>query len=127
MSSRSRGGAFVATFLWIAAFIGARFWLESGGLEDGARIAVALLPLPFFAWMLWGIIRNIGTFDELERKIHLEALAVAFPLTILLIMTLGLLQLAVPPDPEDWSFRHIWPYPFGFYFTGLAWARKRYS
>jgi hypothetical protein len=26
-----------------------------------------------------------------------------------LIMTLGLLQIAVPLPPDDWSYRHIWP------------------
>ncbi|RIK73904.1 hypothetical protein DCC62_16355 [candidate division KSB1 bacterium] len=65
--------------------------------------------------------------DELERRIQLEALVIAFPLAILLIMTLGLLELAVPLSPENWSYRHIWPFLTMFYFIGLAIARKRYE
>jgi hypothetical protein len=34
---------------------------------------------------------------------------VAFPLSLLLVMTLGLLQIAVPLPPGDWSYRHLWP------------------
>lgn len=127
MTTPNRGGLLAATLLWIAAFIGARFWLKSGPLPDGLRLAIALLPLPFFAFVLWGVMRDIGRQDELERRIHLEALAVAFPLSILLLMTLGLLQLALPLNPDDWSYRHVWPFPFAFYFLGLARARRRYS
>jgi hypothetical protein len=64
--------------------------------------------------------------DELERRIQLEALAIAFPGALLLIMTLGLLQLAIPLSPADWSYRHIWPFLFLFYFLGLALTRRRY-
>lgn len=127
MTTPNRGGLLTATLLWIAAFIAARFWLKSALLPHGLRLAIALLPLPFFAVMLWGVLRDIGRQDELERRIHLEALAVAFPLSILLLMTLGLLQLAMPLNPDDWSYRHIWPFPFAFYFLGLAMARRRYS
>lgn len=90
MTTPCRGGLLAATLLWIAAFVGARLWLKSGLLPDGLRLSVALLPLPFFAFVLWEVMHDIGRQDELGRRIHLEALAVAFPLSILLLMTLGL-------------------------------------
>ena len=112
--------------LFLALFFAARFLLELDSLSTGIRVAIALLPLPAFAWFLWSFVRSVGAADELERRIQLEALAVAFPLTILLIMTLGLLQIAVPLSPDDWSYRHIWPLVYVFYVVGLARARRRY-
>jgi hypothetical protein len=50
----------------------------------------------------------------------------AFPLTLVLIMTLGLLQIAIPLPPEDWSYRHILPLLYVFYLFGLTLARRRY-
>jgi hypothetical protein len=64
--------------------------------------------------------------DELEQRIHLEALAVAFPLALILLMTLGLLELATKLPPEDFSYRHVWAFLPIFYFGGLALARRRY-
>ncbi len=112
--------------VWIAAYFGARGILEQTGLGTGMRVAVALAPIPFFAAFLIRMINGIRQLDELERKIHLEALAVAFPLGILMLMILGLLQRAITLKFEDWSYGQVWPYMFFFYFIGLAIARRRY-
>jgi hypothetical protein len=45
---------------------------------------------------------------------------------MVLVMTLGLLQIAIPLPPEDWSYRHIWPLIYVFYLFGLTFARRRY-
>ncbi len=113
--------AFAVTYLF------ARGMLEARGLEPWLKVAVALLPIPVFAWLLVTIITGIRSMDELERRVHLEALAVAFPLTLLLLMILGLLELAVQLSPDDWSYRHIWPIVWAFYFGGLAFAWRRYE
>lgn len=72
-------------------------------------------------------IRSIRSADEFERRIHLEALAVAFPLTLLLLTTLALLQRSVELSFEDWSYAHLWIYLPIFYLGGLTLARRRYS
>ena len=127
-----RAARFGSRGLWSAGlalmtFFAARFALESPGLGTPARIAIALAPLPFFAWALVEFVRGVSDGDELERRIQLEALAVAFPLTLFLLMMLGLLQIAVPLSPEDWSYRHIWPFLFVFYLVGTQRARRRYE
>jgi len=113
--------------LWAILYLGARVALESDELADWLRVTIALLPVPFFAYSLILFIAQIRSLDELHIRVHLEALAVAFPLTVLLIMTLGLMELAVGLSPDDWSYRHIWPFLFVFYFLGLIIAWRRYQ
>ena len=91
------------------------------------RVWAALLPVPAFAWMLWEIIKGVRVMDELQQRIQLEALAVAYPLALILLMTLGLLEIAITLPPEDLSYRHVWAALPLFYFIGLAIARKRYT
>ena len=116
----------LSAMLLLLLFFGARLLLEVPNLPTALRVAIALVPLPAFIWLLWSFIREVREADELERRIQLEALAIAFPLTMVLVMTLGLLQVAIPLPPEDWSYRHIWPLIYVFYLFGLTFARKRY-
>ncbi len=113
--------------LWLLLFFIARGMLELNDLSVGARVSLALMPLPAFAWFLWEFTQMVSQADELERRIQLEALAVAFPLTLLLVMTLGLLQVAIELNMDDWSYRQIWPILYIFYVFGLMRARRRYQ
>jgi hypothetical protein len=112
---------------WVLVYLLTRRLLESDQLPEGWRILVALAPMVPFAFFLGFILVGIRSMDELQRRIQLEALAIAFPLAILLFMLLGLLQLAIPLSQEDWSYRHTWSYLPLFYFIGLAIASRRYQ
>lgn len=114
--------------LWATSYFAVRVWLEGnpGGPAGAARVAVALLPLPFFLLMLLGLIREIRRMDEMHRQIQFEALTVAFPVTLVFLMTLGLVEVARPLDPRNWGFRHIWPFLVLAYSIGLALAMRRY-
>ena len=115
-----------ALIVWALLYFGARVLLET--VEQGwLRVALSLAPLPAFAWFLRDFVRYLRGLDELEQRIQLEALAIAFPLTLMLIMTLGLLQIAVPLSADDWSYRHIWPFLSVFYLVGVTIARRRYQ
>ena len=113
--------------LWLSLFFVARGMLEMTDLSVPMRVSLALLPVPAFAWFIWEFTQMVSQADELERRIQLEALAVAFPLTLLLLMTLGLLQVAIELNMDDWSYRHIWPFVYVFYLLGLVRARRRYQ
>jgi hypothetical protein len=117
----------VLTSLWILTYFLARGFLASPGPSTTVRVAVALLPIPFFGGALWKFIGMLRGADEFERRIHLEALAVAFPLTMLLLMILALMQRAVTLNFENWSYAHVWYYLPIFYLGGLALARRRYQ
>jgi hypothetical protein len=115
--------------LWGATFITARLALDKDWRLEPTwlRVAAALLPVIPTVLFLWAIVTHVRSLDEMQRKIHLEALAIAYPLAILLLMTLGLLQLAIDLPTEDWSYRHVWVYLPLFYFAGLAIAWRRYQ
>jgi hypothetical protein len=113
--------------LWGISYIAARFLLDRDlHLPQWAKVAAALVPIVPTALFLWCIAQAIRGLDELHRRVHLEALALAYPLAILMLMTLGLLQLAIELNMEDWSYRHVWVYLPLFYFLGYALAWRRY-
>ena len=113
--------------LWAAVYLIARGLLEVQTQPSWLRVTIALAPVPVFAWILWNVSKSAEAMDELERRIQLEALAFAFPMTLLLVMTLGLLEIAIGLNPDDWSYRHVWPMLFVLYFAGLTLARRRYQ
>jgi hypothetical protein len=117
----------LSALTWVLVYLFTRRLLDSGQLAEGLRIVVALAPLLPFAFFLTFLLAGIRSMDELQRRIQLEALAVAFPLAILFFMLLGLLELAIPLSPDDWSYRHTWSYLPLFYFIGLAIASRRYQ
>ncbi len=114
--------------LWLLLYFAVRFYLEANpALPRGWRLGLAFVPTPVFALFLWRFIQGIRDADELERRIQLEALGVAFPLGVLLLTTLGLVQRAVELSFQDWSYNHVWPIFVMFYLAGLMTARRRYQ
>lgn len=121
-------GAGVGTaVVFVFSYFLARGVLEQQHWPLAVRVPAALLPVPLFALLLWTIVRGVQQLDELEQRIQLLALAVAFPLTLLLLMALGLLELAVTLPKDDLSYRHVWAIVPVFYFFGLILARRRYQ
>ena len=112
---------------WILTYFIARGLLESDQFSQGMRLVVALVPIIPFAIFLMSMLAGIRELDELHRRVHLEALAIAFPLTMLLLMVLGLVELVIPLSPDDWSYRHVWQFLPVFYFMGLALTWRRYQ
>ena len=123
-SGRHRVGP--AALLFGGLYLAALAASEMAAIPRTLRLAIVLLPVPAFGFFLVEWIRSIRRLDELERRIQLEALAIAFPLSLMLVMALGLIQRVMQLNPLDWSYRHIWPFLIAFYFFGLALARRRY-
>ena len=116
------------TALWAITFLGARLILDKDlQLPAWIKVTAALVPILPTALFLWVVVSALRGLDELHRQVHLEALAIAYPLAILLLVTLGFLQLAIDLPAEDWSYRHVWAYLPVFYFLGLAIAWRRYG
>ena len=64
------------------------------------RTIVALLPMVPGLFLVLGILRMTAQIDEMERRILLEAVAFSFILTLLLLLTFGLLGLVGVPRPS---------------------------
>ena len=121
-----RHSLIVSSAVFTLSYLAARGLLELN-LGREMRIAIALLPvIPFAIWILQ-IARACRELDELELRIHLEALAIAFPIAMVIFMTLGLVELAIGLNPADWSYKHTWIFLPVLYFLGLSLARKRYA
>ena len=113
--------------LWASGYLLSRGLLELAITSPVLRVAIALLPTPFFVYYLWTWMKGVGEMDELERRIELEALGFAFPAAIVFLMTIGLLDLAITLKPDDWSLHHVWLMMPLFYYAGLWRAKKRYQ
>ena len=117
----------VRGLLWASVYLLSRGLLELTIPSSAARVAIALLPTPFFIYYLWTWMKGVSEMDELQRRIELEALGFAFPATAVFLMTIGLLDLAITLPPEDFSLHHIWTFLPIAYYGGLWRAKRRYE
>jgi hypothetical protein len=117
---------------WVCALFVATLFVSMAmeklpALSLWIRVPVVLVPAVLFAYFIYAQRRSFSESDELEQKIQLEALSIAYPLTFLLVVVLGQLERVIHLNPEDWDYSHIWPFVFAFYLLGLTVARKRYQ
>jgi hypothetical protein len=112
--------ALVATIIDISA---ARV-LDRVPLDPLARIAVALLPLPGNLTLLVMVLRRIRRLDEFQKRIHFEAVVVAFLATGIAVFVYGYLQKAHAVGPFNVLF--IWAFMACFYGVGYAVAVRHY-
>lgn len=112
---------------WLGAWLVAAVILQTMSLTRSLQVAVSLLPLPFFLVFLWRFTQHMRKADELQRRIQLEALAIAFPMTAAMLMTVGLLQTAGIAPTGGWSLTQMCFYAGALYLLGRVIARRRYS
>ena len=113
--------------LWASVYLLSRGLLELGIASPAARVAIAFLPTPFFVYYLWTWMKGVSEMDELQRRIELEALGFAFPASLVFLATLGLLDVAITLNPDDFSLRHTWLMMPMLYYVGLWRAQRRYQ
>lgn len=92
---------------WILSYFVARYLLDTWPQAQQWEFAIVSLPVCAFFWLVWAVQRGIRGADELERRIHLEALAMAFLTTMLAMMGLGLLE-ETPRGVIALPWRHLW-------------------
>ena len=94
--------------------------------EGTGRLALALLPLGGFVLFIVAEVRLIRSLDEMQQRVQLEALAIAYPTAILLVFGLGFLERAGCEVPGFERLRDVWPLTVLPYWLGLALAWRRY-
>jgi hypothetical protein len=115
----------VVVLLATAIDIGA-FW-ALGRIELGytARIAVALTPLPADIALIVLVLRRIRRLDEFQKRVHFEAVAVAFLSTGVAVFVYGYLQVAHVAGPLNAGL--VWAFMLLFYAIGYFIAVSHYK
>jgi hypothetical protein len=117
----------IYAILWVLSYIGSLFALKTQSVPKEAGLVVTFITVLAFAVFLYKYYRSIFFMDEVEIKIQMEAVVIAFLLGLLLLMTLGLLDLILVLNKEDWSFRFLIPCFIVFYFIGLFISNRKYN
>jgi hypothetical protein len=105
--------------------IGAILALRRFELGPLARIAVALLPLPGNIALIALVLRGIRKLDEFQKRIHFEAVVVAFLATGVAVFVYGYLQKANAVGPLNTAF--IWAFMSFTYCAGYLIAANHYK
>jgi hypothetical protein len=113
--------------IWLLSYTISLLALKNLSPGTGLGIFLSLLPVVAFALFIYQFIRSVAALDEVQVRMQMEAVVIAFALGLLLLMTLGLLELVIPLNQEDWSYRHLIPYFSLFYFVGLFIARRKFN
>jgi hypothetical protein len=116
---------FVVLLLAAAIDIGA-FW-ALGRIELGyaARIAVALTPLPADVALIALVLLRIRRLDDFQKRVHFEAVTVAFLSTGVAVFVYGYLQRAHAAGPLNAGL--VWAFMLLFYAAGYFIAVSHYK
>ena len=113
--------------IWCLSYVGCLFALKSLDIPQEAGIALTVITVLAFTIFLYKYYRSIVFMDEVQIKIQMEAVVIAFSLGLLLLMTLGLLDLVILINQDDWSYRYLVPLFIAFYFIGLFISKRKYN
>ncbi len=119
-NARYIGVAAVAALIIIAAALGERQFPPG----TAARIGFALIQSLATAVVVVMPLRALRHLDEMQRRIQLEALAIAFVGAGILCSTYGFLEKALATR-LDWVFA-IWPAMVLLWIAGMLIAYRRY-
>ena len=113
--------------LWFVTYSISLLTIKKLSPDTAAGVILSLLPVITFAIFIYSIIKSVASMDEVQIRVQMEAAVIAFSLGLLLIMTLGLLDLVLTLNKEDWGYRHLVPYFAIFYFVGLFISNRKYN
>jgi len=113
--------------LWAVVYMACLLVVKKLEFSKTSGVILSFLPTITFVLFIYNFVKGVGSMDEVERRIQLEATVWGFTLGLLLLMTLGLLDLVVTLNKEDWGYRHLVPYFFVFYIFGIFISRRKYN
>jgi len=108
-----------------AIIVAASFGEKAFERGSAPRIALAVLESLVTVAFIVGPILSIRRLDELQQRIHLIALAIAFAGTGIVVTTFGWLEAAGLPH-VDWGLA-TWPLMTALWAIGFLFANRRYS
>jgi hypothetical protein len=123
----SRAASLVICIATVAAAIdiGASLALRRPDLGTTTRIAIALLPLPGNIALIAIVLRAIRRLDDFQKRVHFEAVTVAFLSTGVAVFVYGYLQKAQAVGPLNIGL--VWAFMLIFYAAGYFIAVSHYK
>lgn len=113
-----------AWFCAYALMLTGSLWLLRHGVEgEVMRIAVSLSPMLPGIGVCWAILRQLRRMDELQQRLQLEALAIAFAGTALITFSYGFLENAGLPQLSMFA---VWPLMAALWVAGILIGTLRY-
>ncbi len=122
-----RNRVLVYAVVWCLSYLGSLFVLKSFELPKEVGIVLTIITVFAFTTFIYKYYRSVYFMDEVQIIVQMEAIVIAFSLALLLIMTLGLLDLVITLNNENWGYRHLVPYFVLFYFIGLFISKRKYD
>lgn len=117
----------IYAILWCLSYVGSLFAIKYIGLALEASIMLTIISVAAFGLFMYKYFRSIFFMDEVQIKIQMEAFVFAFAMGLLTLMTLGLVDLYLVLNPEDWNYRFLVPIFITLYFVGLFIAKRKYN
>ena len=93
-------------------------------------VSIALLIIAINS-LLFGVytvrlVQSISYMDEVQIRIQLEAVSVAFVLSLFLVMILGMAGLVRNLGLDNISYLYVFPLFFMFYIIGFFFSKRKY-
>ena len=110
---------------YVVAIFGGAFLVGGPPRPDGPHLAAAIIPLVPLFLALAETFRSVRAMDELQRRIHIEALLLSLLGTIAIVLGVGLLQFmaGIPLFGVFW----LWIPICVLYAIGVFLGQRRYS
>jgi len=113
--------------LWIISYTVCLLSIKKASPDTAFGIILSFIPMVTFGLFIYSIIKGVASMDEVQVRVQMEAVVIAFSLALLTLMTLGLLDLVITLKKEDWGYRHLFPYFVMYYFIGLIISKRKYD
>ena len=113
--------------LWFISYTVCLLTIKKASPDTTIGIILSFIPVVTFGLFIYSIIKGVASMDEVQVRVQMEAVVIAFSLALLSLMTLGLLDLVITLKKEDWGYRHLFPYFTLFYFIGLLISKRKYD
>ncbi len=124
---KNRNWTLISAIAWAASYIVFVFIVKRIEPPMAFGLLFVLLLASGFTWFLVNYIRSLASMDELQRRIQLEATAIGFCLSVLVTMVLGILDMVVELNNDNWNLQQLVAFFFLAYLGGFLWARKKYA
>jgi len=112
-----------ALLLYAALLVGANALERAIGPTGTLKLAINLIPMIGALAGAWAIMRAIWRMDEMQRRIQLDAIAIAFLGTALITFGWGFAEGGGLPPLRAFA---VWPIMGALWAAGMVIAQRRY-